>query len=144
MFDDTYFMKIAIKEAEKAFNKGEIPIGAIVVTNNMIIAKAHNLTEQLKDVTAHAEIQAITSASSYLGGKYLKECIMYITLEPCAMCAGALYWSQIGKVVFGAYDKQRGFQNFGGKLHPKTEIISGVLENECSLLLQNFFSQIRK
>jgi len=144
MFDDTYFMKIAIKEAEKAFNKGEIPIGAIVVTNNMIIAKAHNLTEKLKDVTAHAEIQAITSASSYLGGKYLKECIMYITLEPCAMCAGALYWSQIGKVVFGAYDKQRGFQNFGGKLHPKTEIISGVLENECSLLLQNFFSQIRK
>ena len=144
MFDDTYFMKIAIKEAENAFDKGEIPIGAIVVTNNMIIAKAHNLTEQLKDVTAHAEIQAITSASSYLGGKYLKECTMYITLEPCAMCAGALYWSQIGKVVFGAYDKQRGFQNFGGKLHPKTEIISGVLENECSLLLQNFFSQIRK
>lgn len=144
MFDDTYFMKIAIKEAEKAFDKGEIPIGAIVVTNNMIIAKAHNLTEQLKDVTAHAEIQAITSASSYLGGKYLKECTMYITLEPCAMCAGALYWSQIGKVVFGAYDKQRGFQNFVGKLHPKTEIISGVLENECSLLLQNFFSQIRK
>ena len=144
MFDDTYFMKIAIKEAEKAFDKGEIPIGAIVVTNNMIIAKAHNRTEQLKDVTAHAEIQAITSASSYLGGKYLKECTMYITLEPCAMCAGALYWSQIGKVVFGAYDKQRGFQNFGGKLHPKTEIISGVLENECSLLLQNFFSQIRK
>ncbi len=144
MFDDTYFMKIAIKEAEKSFDKGEIPIGAIVVTNNMIIAKAHNLTEQLKDVTAHAEIQAITSASSYLGGKYLKECTMYITLEPCAMCAGALYWSQIGKVVFGAHDKQRGFQNFGGKLHPKTEIISGVLENECSLLLQNFFSQIRK
>lgn len=144
MFDDTYFMKIAIKEAEKAFDKGEIPIGAIVVTNNMIIAKAHNLTEHLKDVTAHAEIQAITSASSYLGGKYLKECTMYITLEPCAMCAGALYWSQIGKVVFGAYDKQRGFQNFGGKLHPKTEIISGVLENECFLLLQNFFSQIRK
>ncbi|MDO4881667.1 MAG: nucleoside deaminase [Capnocytophaga sp.] len=144
MFDDTYFMKIALKEAEKALDKGEIPIGAIVVTNDMIIAKAHNLTEQLKDVTAHAEIQAITSASEYLGGKYLKECTMYITLEPCAMCAGALYWSQIGKVVFGAADKQRGFQSFGGKLHPKTELITGVLEKECSVLLQNFFQSKRE
>ena len=144
MFDDTYFMKIAIKEAEKAFDKGEIPIGAIVVTNNMIIAKAHNLTEQLKDVTAHAEIQAITSASSYLGGKYLKECTMYITLEPCAMCAGALYWSQLSRLVYAAADTHRGYTVMGGTLHPKTDITTGVLAAPATELLKQFFQQKRK
>ncbi len=140
--DDTYFMQRALQEAEIAFEKGEVPVGAIIVVEGRIIARAHNLTELLNDVTAHAEMQAITSAANFLGGKYLKNCTLYVTLEPCQMCAGALYWSQISKIVFGAHDLERGFTALGTKLHPKTEIMGGTLENECSTLLKRFF--IRK
>ena len=141
--DDTYFMKMALQEAEAAFEKGEVPIGAVITVNDRIIARAHNLTEQLGDVTAHAEMQAITAAANFLGGKYLHDCTLYVTLEPCQMCAGALYWSQIPKVVFGAYDPQRGFSAVGGKLHPRTELVGGILENEASVLLKQFFIQKR-
>ena len=141
--DDTYFMKKALQEAEAAFEKGEVPIGAVIVVQDRIIARAHNLTEQLGDVTAHAEMQAITSAANFLGGKYLYQCTLYVTLEPCQMCAGALYWSQIPKVVFGAYDPQRGFSAMGGQLHPKTEIVGGVMEEEAAELLKRFFIQKR-
>jgi tRNA(adenine34) deaminase len=141
--DDTYFMKKALQEAEAAYEKGEIPVGAVIVVNDRIIARAHNLTEQLGDVTAHAEMQAITAAANFLGGKYLRNCTLYVTLEPCQMCAGALYWSQISKVVFGAYDPQRGFSAVGGKLHPKTELVGGIMENEASALLRQFFIQKR-
>ncbi|WP_411029585.1 nucleoside deaminase [Spongiimicrobium sp. 3-5] len=140
--DDTYFMKKALQEAEMAYDKGEVPIGAVVVVQDRIIARAHNLTEQLKDVTAHAEMQAITSAANYLGGKYLHNCILYVTLEPCQMCAGALYWSQIAKIVYGAKDPQRGCGVLGTQLHPKTEMVGGVLEQETADLLKKFF--IRK
>lgn len=143
MFTDEYFMKLAIQEAESALQKDEVPVGCVVVSNNRIIAKAHNLTETLTDVTAHAEMQAITSAANYLGGKYLQNCTMYITLEPCVMCSGALNWSQISKVVIGARDEQRGFLNKKLSLHPKTEVIFGVLENECSNLLKDFFKPKR-
>ena len=143
MFSDIYFMKKALEEAEKAFEEGEIPVGAIITINNMIIAKTHNLTEKLNDVTAHAEIQAITAASEFLGGKYLKNCTLYITLEPCVMCAGALYWSQIGKIVCSARDEKRGDHLYGNLLHPKTEIVYGILEKESSELLKNFFLQKR-
>ena len=143
MFSDIYFMKKALEEAEKAFEEGEIPVGAIITINNMIIAKTHNLTEKLNDVTAHAEIQAITAASEFLGGKYLKNCTLYITLEPCVMCAGALYWSQIGKIVCSARDEKRGYHLYGNLLHPKTEIVYGILEKESSDLLKNFFLQKR-
>lgn len=143
MFTDEYFMKQALSEAKIALEKDEIPVGCIVVFNNRIIAKAHNLTETLNDVTAHAEMQAITSAANFLGGKYLQNCTMYITLEPCIMCAGALSWSQISKVVFGAFDEHRGFLNKNLLLHPKTEIVSGILENECSVLLKEFFKNKR-
>ena len=143
MFSDIYFMKKALEEAEKAFEAGEIPVGAIITINNMIIAKTHNLTEKLNDVTAHAEIQAITAASEFLGGKYLKNCTLYITLEPCVMCAGALYWSQIGKIVCSARDEKRGYHLYGNLLHPKTEIVYGILEKESSELLKNFFLQKR-
>ncbi|WP_366125004.1 nucleoside deaminase [uncultured Capnocytophaga sp.] len=143
MFSDIYFMKKALEEAEKAFEEGEIPVGAIITINNMIIAKTHNLTEKLNDVTAHAEIQAITAASEFLGGKYLKNCTLYITLEPCVMCAGALYWSQIGKIVCSARDEKRGYHLYGNLLHPKTEIVYGILEKESSELLKNFFLQKR-
>ena len=143
MFADIYFMKKALEEAEKAFEEGEIPVGAIITINNMIIAKTHNLTEKLNDVTAHAEIQAITAASEFLGGKYLKNCTLYITLEPCVMCAGALYWSQIGKIVCSARDEKRGYHLYGNLLHPKTEIVYGILEKESSELLKNFFLQKR-
>ncbi|RKW17186.1 MAG: nucleoside deaminase [Capnocytophaga sp.] len=136
-------MKKALEEAEKAFEEGEIPVGAIITINNMIIAKTHNLTEKLNDVTAHAEIQAITAASEFLGGKYLKNCTLYITLEPCVMCAGALYWSQIGKIVCSARDEKRGYHLYGNLLHPKTEIVYGILEKESSELLKNFFLQKR-
>lgn len=139
IFTDEYFMKKALAEAETAFEKGEIPVGAIIVIDNKVIARSHNLTELLNDVTAHAEMQAITSAANYLGGKYLKDCTLYVTLEPCQMCAGALYWSQITKIVYGASDENRGFSKLGTQLHPKTEIVSGVLENECSLLMRAFF-----
>ena len=143
MFSDIYFMKKALEEAEKAFEEGEIPVGAIITINNMIIAKTHNLTEKLNDVTANAEIQAITAASEFLGGKYLKNCTLYITLEPCVMCAGALYWSQIGKIVCSARDEKRGYHLYGNLLHPKTEIVYGILEKESSELLKNFFLQKR-
>ncbi len=142
-YDDAYFMKKALQEAETAFEKGEVPIGAIIVVKDRIIARAHNLTEQLHDVTAHAEMQAITAAANFLGGKYLRNCTLYVTLEPCQMCAGALFWSQISKIVFGAYDPQRGFSAMGGQLHPKATISGGVLEEECSELLKRFFIQKR-
>lgn len=142
-FDDTYFMKKALQEAELAFEKGEIPIGAIIVIENRIIARAHNLTEKLNDVTAHAEMQAITAAANFLGGKYLINCTLYVTLEPCQMCAGALYWSQISKIVYGSRDEVRGCLNLKTKLHPKTEIIGGVLAEESSQLLKRFFLEKR-
>lgn len=143
-FNDTYFMKKALQEAETAFEKGEIPVGAVIVVDNKIIARTHNLTELLHDVTAHAEMQAITSAANFLGGKYLKGCTLYVTLEPCQMCAGALYWSQISKIVFGARDEQRGFITMGTQLHPKTEVVSGVLAQEASDLMLRFFASKRK
>lgn len=143
-FNDTYFMKKALQEAETAFEKGEIPVGAVIVVDNKIIARTHNLTELLHDVTAHAEMQAITSAANYLGGKYLKGCTLYVTLEPCQMCAGALYWSQISKIVFGARDEQKGFIKMGTQLHPKTEVVSGVLANEAADLMVRFFASKRK
>ena len=143
MFSDEYFMKIALQEAETALEKDEVPIGCIIVSNNRIIARAHNLTETLNDVTAHAEMQAITSAANYLGGKYLQNCTLYVTLEPCVMCCGALNWSQISKVVIGARDEQRGFINKNLSLHPKTELVTGVMENECSELVKNFFKSKR-
>lgn len=142
-FDDTYFMKKALQQAETAFELGEVPVGAVVVVDNRIIGSAHNLTERLRDVTAHAEMQAITAASNFLGGKYLHGCTLYVTLEPCQMCAGALYWSQISRVVYGAADLERGFSVVGGNLHPKTEVLGGVLENEASELLKRFFIQKR-
>ena len=143
IFDDTYFMKKALQEAEIARDKGEIPIGAVVVIENKIIARGHNLTETLNDVTAHAEMQAITAAANFLGGKYLQNCTMYVTLEPCQMCAGALYWSQISKIVFAAKDEQRGCGTMKTKLHPKTKISGGVLEKEASQLLKEFFIEKR-
>lgn len=143
LFDDNYFMKKALQQAETAFEMGEVPVGAVVVVNNRVIGSAHNLTERLRDVTAHAEMQAITAASNFLGGKYLHGCTLYVTLEPCQMCAGALYWSQISKVVYGAADLERGFSVVGGNLHPKTEVLGGVLENESSELLKRFFIQRR-
>lgn len=142
-FDDTYYMKKAMQEAEAAFEKGEIPVGAIVVINDRIIARAHNLTELLNDVTAHAEMQAITAAANFLGGKYLTNCKLYVTLEPCQMCAGALYWSQISKIVYGARDNERGCINLKTKLHPKTEMVGGVLAEEASALLKRFFIEKR-
>ena len=143
-FPDEYFMKKALFEAQSAFEKGEIPVGAIVVCDNRVIAKSHNLTEILNDVTAHAEMQSITAAANFLGGKYLKDCTIYITLEPCQMCAGALYWGQIDRVVFGASDSQRGYRVMGAKLHPKTKTTSGILEQECADLMVRFFQQKRK
>lgn len=143
MFTDEYFMKMALAEAENALQKDEVPIGCIIVSNNRVIAKAHNLTETLNDVTAHAEMQAITSAANFLGGKYLKNCTMYVTLEPCVMCCGALNWSQISKIVIGARDEQRGFMNKHLSLHPKTEMVVGVMEQECSEIVKNFFKSKR-
>lgn len=142
-FDDTYFMKKALQEAQIAFDKGEVPVGAVIVVQDRIIARTHNLTETLNDVTAHAEMQAITSAANFIGGKYLNECTLYVTLEPCQMCGGALFWSQIGKIVYGARDEQRGCLNLGTKLHPKTKIIGGILENECADILKRFFIEKR-
>jgi tRNA(adenine34) deaminase len=142
-YDDTYFMKKALQEAETAFEKGEVPVGAVIVVQNRIIARAHNLTERLNDVTAHAEMQAITAAANFLGGKYLKDCTLYVTLEPCQMCAGALYWSQISKIVYAAKDLERGCGVMGTTLHPKTKVIGGLLETEASELLKRFFIQKR-
>ena len=146
-FDDVYFMRQAIREALKAYEADEVPVGAIVVSNNQIIARGHNLTEQLHDVTAHAEMQAITAASHYLGAKYLPDCTLYVTLEPCPMCAGAAFWTRIGRVVYGASDEKRGFSRWNaerGLLHPKTEVVSGVLEAECSALVRDFFARKRR
>jgi len=141
---DEYFMNAALREEEAAFEKGEIPVGAVIVLNGSIIARAHNLTETLNDVTAHAEMQALTSAFHYLGAKYLNDCTIYVTLEPCVMCAGALYWSQIGKVVYGASDPKRGYTLANtALLHPKTEVVSGVLEKESIKLLEDFFRKLR-
>jgi tRNA(adenine34) deaminase len=144
IFTDEYFMKKALQEAEIAFDKGEIPVGAVIVVNNTIIARSHNLTEVLNDVTAHAEMQSITAAANYLGGKYLKECTLYVTLEPCQMCAGALYWSQITTVVFGASDENRGYEKMGTQLHPKTVVKRGVLADEAADLMKRFFQNKRK
>ena len=143
IFTDEYFMKKALQEAETAFEKGEIPVGAIIVIDNKVIARSHNLTELLNDVTAHAEMQSITAAANFLGGKYLKDCTLYVTLEPCQMCAGALYWSQISKIVFGARDEQRGFLTLGTKLHPKTQVKQGVLAQESADLMKRFFTKKR-
>ena len=143
LYDDEYFMRKALEEAEIALDRGEVPVGAIIVANNQIVAKAHNLTETLNDVTAHAEMQAITSASDSIGGKYLKDCTLYVTMEPCQMCAGALYWAQIKRIVFGASDIKRGYCAMGTQLHPKTEVTSGVLEVECSSIVTNFFKSRR-
>ncbi len=140
VFSDQYFMEAALREANLAKEKGEIPVGAVVVCKNQIIARAHNQTEQLHDVTAHAEIIAITAASSYLNSKYLNECSLFVTLEPCIMCAGALYWSQVGRLVYGAADDKRGFMRFGRKLlHPKTKLEFGISSEECSRLMKAFF-----
>lgn len=144
VFDDEYFMKQALVEARQAAAEGEIPIGAIMVCRNSIIARTHNLTETLHDVTAHAEMQAITAAAETLGGKYLTDCILYVTLEPCTMCAGALGWSQISKVVWGADDPRRGFSGIApNALHPKTKIVKGVLADECLKLVTDFFKAKR-
>jgi tRNA(adenine34) deaminase len=144
LFSDEYYMQLAIYEAEAAAEAGEIPVGAVVVCQNKIIAKTRNQTEQLTDVTAHAEILAITAAASYLGGKYLKDCTLYVTLEPCVMCAGALYWAQVGRIVYGASDEKRGFSVVKQPLlHPKTIVRRGVLENEVTTLLKNFFHKLR-
>ncbi|MFV8377284.1 nucleoside deaminase [Flavobacterium sp. LB3R33] len=143
-FTDEYFMKKALQEAETAFEKGEIPVGALIVIDNKVIARSHNLTELLHDVTAHAEMQSITAAANYLGGKYLIGCTLYVTLEPCQMCAGALYWSQISKIVYGASDENRGFVKMGTQLHPKTTVVSGIMANEASELMKRFFVERRK
>jgi tRNA(adenine34) deaminase len=143
VFDDVYFMRKALEEAQQAYEKGEIPVGVVIVAQERIIARGHNLTELLNDVTAHAEMQAITSAANFLGGKYLLDCTMYVTLEPCQMCAGALYWSQISNLVFAASDPERGYRSMGAKLHPKTKVKSGILEEEASQLLKRFFIERR-
>ncbi len=145
IYSDEYFMKEALKEAEAAFDEDEIPIGAVIVLEKQIIARAHNLTERLTDVTAHAEIQAITAASEYVGAKYLKKCTLFVTLEPCVMCAGALYWSQIDRIVFGATDTRNGSSLIKKNLyHPKTKVENGLMENEAGELIKGFFQKKRK
>ncbi|MBN1118651.1 MAG: nucleoside deaminase [Bacteroidales bacterium] len=144
IFSHEYFMKEALKEAQKAFDKNEVPVGVVVVAKNTIIARAHNLTETLNDVTAHAEMQAITAATNYLGAKYLDTCTIYVTLEPCVMCAGALFWSQISEIVFGAIDNKRGYSLINQPLlHPKTSVLSGIMEQQCSKLMTDFFKKKR-
>ncbi|MCX6232522.1 MAG: nucleoside deaminase [Bacteroidetes bacterium] len=143
-FNDEYFMREALKEAKQGFEEDEVPIGAVIVANERVIAKGHNLTERLNDVTAHAEMQAFTAATNYLGGKYLKECTLYVTLEPCVMCAGASFWTQIGKIVYGAKDEKRGYSiHKADFLHPKTIIRGGVLETECADIIKEFFKKKR-
>ena len=145
MKTDEEFMRKALSEAQLAFDAGEVPVGAVVVCKGQIISRAHNLTEQLNDPTAHAEMQAITSATSFLGGKYLQECTLYVTVEPCVMCAGAIGWAQISRVVYGCDDEKRGFSIFAPKaMHAKTEIVAHVMEKECRELMQLFFRQLRK
>lgn len=142
---DFYYMREALKEAEQAYRADEVPVGAVIVCKNRIIARGHNLTERLNDVTAHAEMQAFTAASSYLGGKYLHDCTLYVTLEPCIMCAGASFWTQISRIVYGASDTERGFQRLSQKiLHPKTEISGGILAEECGELIRSFFKEKRE
>lgn len=144
ILNDEYYMRQALNEAQMAFDKNEVPIGAVIVCQNRIIARSHNLTEALNDVTAHAEMQAITAAANVLGGKYLVDCALYVTLEPCPMCAGGLLWSQISKIVYGAKDDKKGYSKYSPTiLHSKTTIISGILEEECSALLKAFFKQRR-
>jgi len=143
VFTDEFFMKKAIEEANIAFEKGEVPVGAVIVCENQIIARAHNLTETLNDVTAHAEMQVFTAAANFIGGKYLQNCTLYVTLEPCVMCAGASYWTQISKIVYGAFDINRGYSKHKNILHPKVEVIGGILENECGELIKDFFKQKR-
>lgn len=143
--NDEYYMRRALAEAKRAGAKDEVPIGAVIVHGEQIIAKAHNLTETLHDVTAHAEMQAITMAADYLGGKYLSECALYVTVEPCVMCAGAIGWAQISKVVYGAPDPKRGYSVYApNALHPKCAVVSGVLQEECSQLMTDFFKKLRK
>ena len=142
-YSDSYFMKQALVEANEALSKGEVPIGAVIVCENQIIARGHNLTQTLNDVTAHAEMLAITAAANFLGGKYLLNCTLYVTLEPCQMCGGALFWSQISKIVYGAKDKDRGCINLKTKLHPKTKIIGGILEKESYNIIKRFFIEKR-
>ena len=141
---DIFYMQKALAEAKYAFEKDEIPVGAIIVSNDKIIARSHNLTQMLNDVTAHAEMQAITSAANHLGNKYLTECTLYVTLEPCQMCAGAMYWAQLNRLVYGASDNHRGYKVLGTKLHPKTKVKSGVLSKECKLIVDAFFIKKRK
>lgn len=142
--NDEHYMKQALAEARAAFARDEVPIGAVIVCNDRIIARGHNLTETLTDVTAHAEMQAITAAAGFLGGKYLVGCSIYVTLEPCVMCAGALGWSQISRIVIGARDEKRGYQRFAPQaLHPKAEVVFGVMEDECSALVKEFFRKKR-
>ena len=142
--DDAYYMKQALAEARQAAERGEVPVGAVVVCKDRIIARAHNLTETLTDVTAHAEMQAITAAASALGGKYLNECTLYVTVEPCVMCAGAIGWSQLKRLVFGAEDDKRGYRRYAPQaLHPKTEVVQGVMADECSRLMKEFFAARR-
>ena len=143
LFDDNYFMRRALDEAKIALQKDEVPVGAIIVSNNQIIARSHNLTETLNDVTAHAEMQAITSAANFLNGKYLKGCTLYVSLEPCVMCMGALYWSQLDRIVFGASDIKRGFVSQGVKPHPKSKIQGGVLSQNSKELMERFFKKKR-
>lgn len=144
MFDDNYFMNEALKEARKAYDADEVPVGAVIVANNRVIARAHNLTERLNDVTAHAEMQAITAAANAIGGKYLQDCTLYVTLEPCPMCAGALNWAQITRIVYGASDPKRGYHKFSEQmLHPKTVVQCGVMEQECSDIVKQFFNNKR-
>ena len=144
MADDTYYMKQALMEAQRAAERGEVPVGAVVVCHDRIIARSHNLTETLNDVTAHAEMQAITAAANYLGGKYLTDCALYVTVEPCVMCAGAIAWSQMGRLVFGASDEKRGYHKYAPEaLHPKTIVIQGVLADECASLMKQFFQKKR-
>lgn len=145
LYTDAFFMREALKEAQKAYDADEVPVGAVIVANHKVIARSHNLTELLKDVTAHAEMQAITSAANFLGGKYLVNCTLYVTLEPCVMCAGALSWSQISKIIYGATDEKKGYSLLKHNLlHPKTEVVSGVLTDECSELIRKFFAEKRK
>ena len=144
MFTDEYFMRLALAEAKVAYSKDEVPVGALIVYRNKVIAKAHNLTEQLTDFTAHAEMQAFTSATEFLSNKYLNECTLYVTLEPCLMCAGASFWTRIGKVVYGASDKRRGFKRVSENvLHPSTEVVGGIMEEECGTLMKLFFQAKR-
>lgn len=144
MADDTFYMRQALQEARKAFDRDEVPVGAVVVCHDRIIARSHNLTETLNDVTAHAEMQAITAAANYLGGKYLVECTLYVTVEPCVMCAGAIAWAQMGRLVFGAADEKRGYQRYASNaLHPKTKVQQGVLQEDCASLMKEFFKKRR-